>query len=453
MRAARRSPCDPPRRPSRARSSLIAFDPGDRRAASAELSERLARSDAALCFPPLEFLRALRNHDLEGVRAALPAGFVFHDHRRAGAGRLSAAEYVGFVGALFQQSPDAIIEPLYFLAMERHGFLAIAHDFGTLADGGAFESVFVQTGGDSGVELFDLDDLDAARARFEALRPDPLRIPPNAATRMRVRTHEAFLARDWTALRSLVSDDFVWEDRGKRALLVGDVELWIASMQQSASPGVRREAEIVASRGDRIALERVLYVGAPGGIHYEMETLRLTELGAAGRLAASITFDPDDRPAAFAEATLRFAADEAAGAALMTVAAVAGWGRTFAESDWDVVRSHWSGDAVISDHRALRFGAALGDLGRDAYLDSLRALAELAPDARTEAPRYLAWNQWGVVRVVRLFGTQRDGGEFENVFLGVLMTDGDRIERYELFDIDDVDAALARFEELCAERA
>jgi len=57
------------------------------------------------------------------------------------------------------------------------------------------------------------------------------------------------------------------------------------------------------------------------------------------------------------------------------------------------------------------------------------------------------------VRVLRLFGTQRDGGEFENVFLGVSLTDGERIQRYELFDIDDVDAALARFEELCGERA
>jgi hypothetical protein len=60
------------------------------------------------------------------------------------------------------------------------------------------------------------------------------------------------------------------------------------------------------------------------------------------------------------------------------------------------------------------------------------------------------------VRVLRLFGTQRDGGEFENVFLGISLTDGERIERYELFDIDDVDdvdAALARFAELCAERA
>ena len=31
------------------------------------------------------------------------------------------------------------------------------------------------------------------------------------------------------------------------------------------------------------------------------------------------------------------------------------------------------------------------------------------------------------------------------------MTDGDRIQRYELFDIHEPDRALARFEELCAD--
>jgi hypothetical protein len=100
--------------------------------------------------------------DTEGRSFALIA--FDPDDRRAGAGRLSAAEYVGFLGALFQQSLDAIIEPLYYLAMERHAFLAIAHNSGTLADGGASESAFVQLGGDSGVELFEVDDLDAARA-------------------------------------------------------------------------------------------------------------------------------------------------------------------------------------------------------------------------------------------------------------------------------------------------
>jgi hypothetical protein len=38
----------------------------------------------------------------------------------------------------------------------------------------------------------------------------------------------------------------------------------------------------------------------------------------------------------------------------------------------------------------------------------------------------------------------------ENVFIRVLSTDGDRVQRMEMFDVADTDRALARFAELCA---
>ena len=66
---------------------------------------------------------------------------------------------------------------MYDVATAEHGVLAVGHTIGTLAESGAFESVFGQIvlfQGDQvvGVELFELEDLDAARARFEKLRPD-----------------------------------------------------------------------------------------------------------------------------------------------------------------------------------------------------------------------------------------------------------------------------------------
>ena len=73
-------------------------------------------------------------------------------------------------------APAALVGlPLYFLADEPHGTLSIAHSFGTLADGGAFESVYAMImlygpDGMTGVELFELDDLDTAKARFAELR-------------------------------------------------------------------------------------------------------------------------------------------------------------------------------------------------------------------------------------------------------------------------------------------
>jgi hypothetical protein len=54
------------------------------------------------------------------------------------------------------------------------------------------------------------------------------------------------------------------------------------------------------------------------------------------------------------------------------------------------------------------------------------------------------------VHLSRQFGT-REGGPFETVFLAVMRADGDRITRYELFDVDAADAAIARFEELCGD--
>jgi hypothetical protein len=51
---------------------------------------------------------------------------------------------------------------------------------------------------------------------------------------------------------------------------------------------------------------------------------------------------------------------------------------------------------------------------------------------------------------VRVFGTVREGGPFENVLVRVIVTAGDHIQRIEFFDIGDADQALARFDELCA---
>ena len=47
----------------------------------------------------------------------------------------------------------------------------------------------------------------------------------------------------------------------------------------------------------------------------------------------------------------------------------------------------------------------------------------------------------------------REGGPFENIFVRVMVTYGDRIRRCEIFDVGAADQALARFAELCADFA
>jgi hypothetical protein len=106
-----------------------------------ELARRYAAShpDPSLRASRLAMARAIRDHDLDGVRAAMRPGFVYHDRRRVGAGRLEGEEYVAWLAALFEQSPDALIAPLYVIASEPHGTLSVGHTFGTRVEGGAFD--------------------------------------------------------------------------------------------------------------------------------------------------------------------------------------------------------------------------------------------------------------------------------------------------------------------------
>jgi hypothetical protein len=161
--------------------ATVTFDPDDRRAAAREMFERYFRGEGALSTPAsvVELVRAMNDHDLERMRAALPDDFVFDDRRRTGVGRIEGADaYVASVAALYEQSPDLTTDVLYHVAAAEHGSLSVGRMFGTLAGGGAFESVFVRLNAyrdgrwAGSTELFELEDLDRARARFEELRND-----------------------------------------------------------------------------------------------------------------------------------------------------------------------------------------------------------------------------------------------------------------------------------------
>jgi hypothetical protein len=156
--------------------AVIAFDPDDRRAAAMEMLERAARSDEARSVPAAVFdaLRAVNAQDLDRLRTILPDDFVMDDHRRTGLGRLDRETYLTSLAALFEEAPDMTTEILYLIAAEKHGALMLARNFGTLRDGGAFESVYIRFTMYEGelmtrAEMFEPEDLDAARVRLAEL--------------------------------------------------------------------------------------------------------------------------------------------------------------------------------------------------------------------------------------------------------------------------------------------
>ena len=168
------------------------------------------------------------------------------------------------------ESTDQPVEEILDLRPE--GLLVRRHEHGRDQAGGSFEGQFLALGlfdadgMQSRVEMFDADRKAEALARFAELRPDPLRIPPNAATRARDRSFEALVADDWAALRALTSEDFRFEDRGKRALVSGGVEPYIESLKFFRSQGGQFDAfNTIATAGDRLALDRTLVEGSECG--------------------------------------------------------------------------------------------------------------------------------------------------------------------------------------------
>src|SRR5262249_48510737 len=190
---------------------LVTFDPDDLDAAYAELDARYAAGEAAPYARTLaalqRFGRAAAAHDWEELASVFDPNVVLEDHRPIGWHALhSRDEYLASVRALVDLAPDVTIREEHCLALDDRGTLVVGRWVGS-RDGGPFEIPLVSVWGlgpDARIQRIDtynLEQLDAARARFEALRagaaraelrPHPLRIPPNAATRASDRWQDAF---------------------------------------------------------------------------------------------------------------------------------------------------------------------------------------------------------------------------------------------------------------------
>src|SRR5439155_17234451 len=352
------------------------------------------------------------------------------------------------LAALWDLAPDAQIAVACTLAHARYGSASIMRSFGTLRDGGAFESPNVSVpivvdGRITRVEMFEPEHVDAALARFAELRPDPLRIPPNASSRAGDRLLEAAEARDWDAFGASCAPGFVFDDRRRFILLTGDRDMFIANARWLASQGPSHSRTLLATAGDRLVLEHFRWIGAPDAPDAEIEVLILREVDAKGRLVATIVFDPDDRRAASAELFERFARSDAA--RWMPASVIEFW-RAMHDHDLVRIRAALPGDFVFHDHRRM---IGLGRLaGADDYVASAAALFALAPDVTFEILYHVAAEKHGDLAVAHQYGTLAEGGEFESVLVRLTRYHGQRFVGVDLFDLEDLDVARARFEEL-----
>jgi hypothetical protein len=291
-------------------------------------------------------------------------------------------------------------------------------------------------------ELFDEADLDAALARFEELIRPPRRLG-NAASRLDDRFEELFAARDWNAMAELMADTISIDDR-RTVVNAGlrrgrDVE--ILNLQAFADLGVRKvTSAVIATRGERVALSRNNFVGRdqrPEAFHSEL--LCIIEIDTDHRVVARVVFDPEDIDAAFKELDARYLAGEAAAHA----------------HTWSIISAAYAAlnrreipattpDWVNIDHRKVT-AFAPGD--QIAYF---RATWDVAPDTRIYVEDVHRLSDLGAVVTHRVYATTKGGFEAEWREIATTTVEGDLFNRSELFDEADLEAALARFDELSA---
>jgi hypothetical protein len=385
--------------------------------------------------------------DREGMMAVFADDVVVEDHRRTGFGRIEgAAAYVEAVAVLWDLAPDHHLDHgRFWPVVERHGFVATHDRFGTLADGGAFESrglsLCVADGGRiTRVELFELEDLDRARRRLAELRPDPLCVPPNAATRAWDRWCDAVVAGSSDVIATLYHPSYRSDDRRPLLRLTTDRAGVLENDRLLMADGWRPARTLLATAGDRLALQRILWTTGEADGRSEVEILQVSEVDGEGRFVSGVTFDVDDRAAASAELFERYAASGADGAMPEALDIIRAWNA----HDPERLRALLPVDFHLHDHRRTGVGRLQG---RDAYVDSLAALWELSRDIRLEVLYFIAVAPQARLYVSRWFGTNVEGGEFDAVYVCVGFRDGDR-GGLEIFELEDLDAARARFEAL-----
>jgi hypothetical protein len=291
----------------------------------------------------------------------------------------------------------------------------------------------------SGVEIFDEADLDAALARFDELHSQRRQLE-NAASRAHARLNACIAAGDWNAASETLADDIAIDDR-RRVVNAGiqyGRDATIANLRGAIDLGLTKISPIVtATRGDRLELCRTCLEGQDGPDAFRMEFCSVHEVDADERIVARVVFDPDDFEAAIAELDARYLAGEAA-AYSQTWSIITQAYAAVNRGELAPTKPDW----INIDHRR---GIAFAPGEMTAYI---RVGMDLTPYTRIYVETVHRMDNLGAVFTQVLTGTSQEGFDAEWREVGILTVEDGLINRAELFDEEDLDAALARFEEL-----
>ena len=423
-------------------AGVVVFDLEDFNAAIAELDARYAAGEAAAHSETWSAIAEVYAALNRGEMPAIAPDLVDIDHRSLAA--IGSGDLMAYLQSALDEAarPNIYIETVHRLtdlgavithvakATSREGFDAEWR----------ITSFFVVSGDRvNRYEIFDEDDLEAAFARFDELHGQPPRLENTAAQAYeRIQAH--FAARDWDGLAEALAEEVFRDDR--RRLVGAELRKGrhaaVAEFSALAEIGVRRLTfDTIAIRGSRLLLSRSRASGRdPRADAFRTDVLTIVELDADERMAAIITFDPDDFDATIAELDARYLAGEAAPYSAVWSVVMEGYAALNRHE-----RPLMTSDVVSVDHRRGR-AFAPGDL--PAFID---ATWELMPQSSFYIEDVHRLNDIGVVITHVVRGTTAEGFDAEWRQITVLKIAGDRLSRCEMFDEEDLDAALASFEQ------
>ncbi|OBB66365.1 BTAD domain-containing putative transcriptional regulator [Mycobacterium sp. 852014-50255_SCH5639931] len=417
-------------------AAAVVFDTDDMDAAFTELDARYTAGEATLYARTWSAIAASYAAISRGELPSTTTDLVDVDHRRGAA--MAPGELIAFLRSALDQTPNLTIRIAAVHRLSRYGAVIAHTAAGTSPEGfdAEWREISILTvDGDmlNRCEVFDETDLDAALARFEELdlQEQGLEDPVN----QRFLAH--FAARDWDAMAQLFAEGYSLDDR-RRVVNAGvrhGRDAAIQDLQVSADVGLlaNMTSEIIATRGERLILTRVKASGRDHpAIH--LDVLQVVEHNGE-KVMADVVFDPDDIDAAFEELENRYLAGEAALHA-HTWSVIAGTYAAFNRNE--LPAADW---AAIDHRRGTPFAPKT-------MIQSIRAVWDLTPnlEIRIEAVHQLS--KLGAVITHTQHGTSSDGFDAEWRQIQLLTVEGELVNRCEIFDEADLDAALARFDEL-----
>ncbi|HEV2815146.1 MAG TPA: nuclear transport factor 2 family protein, partial [Solirubrobacteraceae bacterium] len=436
------------------------FEPEDEDVILARYEELVAESDPVRLAPGVDAsspaVAALRAQcaafnarDWDGYRALQADDYVTVDHRSLGWGEpLDAERAIETAKSAVAVAPDLRMTT-HVLAASGNVAATVARVDGHALDGGgtvefAFGSVvLVEDGRARRAEMFDGDDREAILARYEELRAPDAVDPSHPMVRLWETQRDTANRSDWAAFAALFTEDFRGIDHRPIGWDVvegphGVVELVRTARAQSDA---RLSGEVVAAaKGVSLRTHKFSGHAAAGSGAFEVE-FDVVTVARDGRVAAEEFFAPEDRAAARA----RF--DELCSAPA-TTRILERYVRCFERRDWKGLRTLYRDDFSVVDRRH----PALWEFdGPDDLATQLRMAWEQEDIARWTSVRaevLVADDRVLAFRQTLPVGSPDGPGEIVAGIVAVV--EGGLVARAEVFEPDDDEAMLARFEELRA---